>query len=198
MQNLILGLLPVTCLAVKVQNAQDFGAEEPMKNVVEFLTGEDLPQYDNTDNFGAKHDDANLTKAEKKAAKKADKKADKKAAKKAAKAEQELLEEPEVVFADVDEYVVENFNDELEYAYDFESLEHIFNSTAELHAVHPDANLTMFEEHMTWYRPEEWEYSEYDSECGDKQWADYEASGYTLEVDWDACYHVDYDALWSA
>ena len=120
-----MGLLPVTCLAVKVQKPQDFGAEEqkkePMKNVVEFLTGEDLPQYDNTDNFGAKHDDANLTKAEKKAAKKADKKddkkadkktakkadkkaakkadkkADKKVAKKAAKAEQELLEEPMTV-----------------------------------------------------------------------------------------------------
>ena len=93
---------------------------------------------------------------------------------------------------------VEHFNDELEYAYDFHTLERLFNETDELHAVHPDANLTKFEEHMTWYRPEEWSYSEYDSECADKQWAEYEASGYTLEYDYDACYDVDYDALWEA
>ena len=61
-----------------------------------------------------------------------------------------------------------------------------------------DANLTKFGEHMAWSRPDEWEYSEYDSECGDEQWAEYEASGYTIEVDWDACYHVDYDALYEA
>jgi len=93
---------------------------------------------------------------------------------------------------------VEHFNDELEYAYDFHTLERLFNETNELHAVHPDANLTKFEEHMTWYRPEEWSYSEYDSECNDEQWAEYEASGYTVELDWEACYHVDYDALYDA
>jgi len=62
---------------------------------------------------------------------------------------------------------------------------------------HADADLYTFAEILSSFEPQEHEFPDwnsYDSECGDKQWEEYVASDYTLEMDWDACYtEYDYD-----